>query len=499
MKKTVGVLSGLVVAVAAVCTAGAWYTGKQLPEVLDNAIAQSNVQLKQSMVGVGGSANLELISLESHLYSSTARYRIKVNDLMVGDEPHSFELGFVDRIEHGPLPWTRLKALKLMPVMAASNYTLEKDASSAELFVVSGGVAPLQGQTSLGYDGSTDSTVTMPPMQWTDAGGSVLKFSGLEVRATGTKDAGQVTFNGHSANVSLNVLEPGRAPWNVEVSGLKLTGDMSKTEFGYYVGTSALGVAETKAVLGEQQKVLVIKQLEQNAASEINGDTLTGKVAYKVGDINFDAKPVGSSEMLLSFKRIDVPAMQSLIAWYQKRLPELQAAQARGQAMPSVPMTEAEKAQVSADVQKVLAAKPQFALENLSFKTANGESRFSLSVDLDKPASLELPQDELYRQMITQVQSKLQLSKPMIGDLAALQARLQGQSEAQIQAQQVAQTGEMVGMIALQSQMATVQGNDILSSVHYADGMVDLNGQKMTVEQFAHLIMANLGALQPRG
>jgi uncharacterized protein YdgA (DUF945 family) len=160
-------------------------------------------------------------------------------------------------------------------------------------------------------------------------------------------------------------------------------------------------------------------------------------------------------------------------------------------------MTEAEKAQVSASVQQMLAAKPQIALEDFSFKTANGESHFSLSVDLAKPDSLELPADELSKQIIAQLQSKLQLSKPMIGDLATLQARLQGQSDAQVLAQQASQAGEMLGMMALQSQMATVQGNDILANLHYADGMVDFNGQKMTVEQFASLIMANLGAMQP--
>ncbi|MGH8486252.1 MAG: DUF945 family protein, partial [Pseudomonas sp.] len=82
MKKTVGVLSGLVVAVAAVCTAGAWYTGKQLPAVLEQAMVQANIQLKQS----AGNMTVELASLDSHLFSSTAHYRVKVKDMVVGDQ-----------------------------------------------------------------------------------------------------------------------------------------------------------------------------------------------------------------------------------------------------------------------------------------------------------------------------------------------------------------------------------------------------------------------------
>ncbi|MNH43465.1 hypothetical protein D3C79_1053770 [compost metagenome] len=57
----------------------------------------------------------------------------------------------------------------------------------------------------------------------------------------------------------------------------------------------------------------------------------------------------------------------------------------------------------------------------------------------------------------------------------------------------------MVSMMAVQSQMAKVEGNDIVTTLHYADGMVDFNGQKMTVEQFASVIMANASAMQATG
>jgi uncharacterized protein YdgA (DUF945 family) len=87
----------------------------------------------------------------------------------------------------------------------------------------------------------------------------------------------------------------------------------------------------------------------------------------------------------------------------------------------------------------------------------------------------------------------------MIGDLATLQALLEGQTDAQVIAAQSSQAGEMVGMMALQSGMATVQGNDVVSSLHYADGMVDFNGKKMTVEQFAMLLAAHFAAMQPQG
>ncbi len=102
MKKSVGILSGLAIAIAVVTTAGAWYTGKQLPAQLEQAVNQGNAQLKKALVGVGGSMTIEVASLEQHFFTSTARYRLKVRDIHLSDgEPVSFDVGVTDQIEHG--------------------------------------------------------------------------------------------------------------------------------------------------------------------------------------------------------------------------------------------------------------------------------------------------------------------------------------------------------------------------------------------------------------
>jgi len=54
-------------------------------------------------------------------------------------------------------------------------------------------------------------------------------------------------------------------------------------------------------------------------------------------------------------------------------------------------------------------------------------------------------------------------------------------------------------MMALQSGMATVKGDDVVSNLHYADGMVDFNGKKMTVEEFVMSLAALMAAPWPQG
>ena len=158
-------------------------------------------------------------------------------------------------------------------------------------------------------------------------------------------------------------------------------------------------------------------------------------------------------------------------------------------------MTEAEQALAEANVNQVLAAKPQLAVENLSLKTTRGESKFNLVVDLTKPTSMELPPVELGKQMVSLLDANLTLSKPMISDVAALQAQVGGVTDPQAIEQQSQMAAEMVSSMAVGTQLATLVGTDVVSKLHYANNEVTFNGQKMTVEQFLSFVMSKAGAV----
>ncbi|MNV93475.1 hypothetical protein D3C71_1881710 [compost metagenome] len=51
----------------------------------------------------------------------------------------------------------------------------------------------------------------------------------------------------------------------------------------------------------------------------------------------------------------------------------------------------------------------------------------------------------------------------------------------------------MVSGMAVGTQLATLDGNNIVSKLHYANDQVDFNGQKMTVDQFVGFVMSKLG------
>lgn len=305
----------------------------------------------------------------------------------------------------------------------------------------------------------------------------------------------EIKVNGYMDALKVDLVGPDGAPFQAQLNGLTVASNLSKSSFGFYVGQNTVELSNTQFTFGPQQAVLTVKGFEQKDSSETKDNNLSGRVDYKVAEIGYQGKPVGSAAMAVSMKNIDVPAAMVLTKLYQDKMQPVQAAQAAGQPIPELQLSEAEQVLAQANVDLLLAAKPQVALENLALKTANGESRFNLVVDLTKPSTMELPPVELAKQMITLLDANLTLSKPMISDIAALQAQIGGVTDPKAIEQQSQMASEMVSGMAVGTQLATLEGNDILAKLHYANNEVTFNGQKMTVEQFIGGVLGKLGAV----
>ncbi len=497
MNKSAGVLLGIVVAIGAISVGGAWYTGTKLEGVLQTTISDANQQLQAAMVGSNGTASLELVSLERHLFSSTAHYRFKGQGEMFGEHADGVELLFTDRIEHGPLPFSRLVTLKWLPVMATSHYTLEKTPFTEKWFAATKDVSPLKGVVNLGYDRATSGTIELLPVDAALDEQSTLKFSGLKVEVSASAEAQKVKADGYMDSLVLTSVAEDESPVKVELSGLTLASNLSKSTFGYYLGDNTVEVASSKTTFGDKQEVLNFKKLEMKTATSESGTNAAGRADYRIAEISLNDKPIGSAKMAWSMKNLDIPSTLALVQLYQTKLQPYEkaatAAEAAGQPLPELNLTEAEEAEVKANLEKLLAAQPQIALENLSFTTSNGESKASLVIDLAKPQSLDLPVDQLVLQLIALLDLNLQVSKPMITDLVSLQALAEGQTDAKAIAEQALATSDMVSSMAVGTQLATLSGDNIVSKLHYANNQVDFNGQKMTVEEFVGFVMSKLG------
>ena len=490
MNKPLGVLVGIVVVAGALNTAGAWYTGGKIESVLQTSIQQANLELASQLKGTTTQGSIELVSVERHLYSSTAHYRLNIQDQTSGPDAPPVELLFVDNIEHGPLPWSRIKTFKWLPVMAVSNYALEKNQFTEKWFAATKDQAPLKGQVTLGYDRSVDGHMELLAFEASMDDKSSISFSGLTMEAQTDAEAKNIKAKGYMDHLKIHAASLDKPPAVIELNGLTLASDLNKSTYGFYLGQNVLVLSEGQLTFGVRQSVLGVKNFEYTGSASANGSLLSGRLTYNVGDITLDGKPVGSAQMVMTASSLDIPAMQSLLQTYQSKYqPQVDGT------LPQTPLTAEEQARMQVDVEKLLAARPQLALEKLTLKTANGESQFNAAMSLAQPVSFELAPIEVTKQMVTALDAKLQLSKPMIADLSAVQAQLVGQTDPQAIAKMASANSEMAGVMAVQTGLAKVDGNNILATLKYAAGEVDLNGQKMSLEDFINAMTTRFGGV----
>ena len=490
MNKPLGVLVGIVVVAGALNTAGAWYTGGKIESVLQTSIQQANLELASQLKGTTTQGSIELVSVERHLYSSTAHYRLNIQDQTSGPDAPPVELLFVDNIEHGPLPWSRIKTFKWLPVMAVSNYALEKNQFTEKWFAATKDQAPLKGQVTLGYDRSVDGHMELLAFEASMDDKSSISFSGLTMEAQTDAEAKNIKAKGYMDHLKIHAASLDKPPAVIELNGLTLASDLNKSTYGFYLGQNVLVLSEGQLTFGVRQSVLGVKNFEYTGSASASGSLLSGRLTYNVGDITLDGKPVGSAQMVMTASSLDIPAMQSLLQTYQSKFqPQVDGT------LPQAPLTAEEQARMQVDVEKLLAARPQLALEKLTLKTANGESQFNAAMSLAQPVSFELAPIEVTKQMVTALDAKLQLSKPMIADLSAVQAQLVGQTDPQAIAKMASANSEMAGVMAVQTGLAKVDGNNILATLKYAAGEVDLNGQKMSLEDFINAMTTRFGGV----
>jgi len=197
-------------------------------------------------------------------------------------------------------------------------------------------------------------------------------------------------------------LSESQNPLTIELKGLTLDSQTAKGSSEFYLGRNEVKLQTAQILIGDGAPILLrdISQLDET--SEADGK-LAARSTYKIGMVSYQGHDIGGLDMVSSVKNLDAAALQSLLALYSDIIKSTgQLQQASLEAEDELPqLSEAQKAQLMVDLEKLLAANPGIALEKLAFKTANGESSLSLALDLAKPESFELPPPELAKQLIT--------------------------------------------------------------------------------------------------
>lgn len=459
MKKS-AVVVGVVVVLAVAYAGSSWYVGKRAEDLVHRIVKTENEQIRQLGSGDAG-AVLAIDSYKRGVFSSDAVYSLTIKGGHDKDKPVVLKLA--DHLDHGPFPIADLKKGRFRPLMAISHAQLLPTDATQQWFDArtDKAHAPVRALTTLGFSG---------------AGKSVWQFQPYKA------PDGSVTFSGATATIDMsNQYRDGTLVAAFDDFGMKDEGGalrLRNVKVDSKTTTSDSGTitSHAEAVVGSIVQTprrgppVASNDWRLALAGTRAGDMLDGTANYQIGHIQSGATDLGSLVVSAKVSHLDVKALDALNRAY---------ADAH-----SAKSTEAQQTALQEKTLAFLATEPVVSIDSLDWKTAKGETTGQASLQLTRPkatAGADIVQAAL--QMVKDASLKVSVSKPMIEEVLV-------QSDAEDPAadkEAVRALMEQATSRLTRSGIARLDGDRLVSDLHYQDGKVDVNGTTMPFSGFLML------------
>lgn len=488
MKKSVAITLGVVMIGAGSWVGATWYTGKRIEEDAQRHLAQANEKLAKLTPLFG--LRIDQLKYERGLFSTQARYGVSLvkNDKSLDELPAGM-IEFDAKVEHGPFPKSALSRGAVAPQLAFIHTEIAKTDNIKTVFEVTKDISPLVGEAIVGYNGNVTSSATIAPITVTHDRNS-LDFSGMRVE--GTFDRATQAVIAHGVMDKLAIDDSGRFdPFKITVADLSMDVDSRMGKFGISMGSSDLKIKRVDVVRPRADMTIALDNFSYGVKLSEDDKAINVQAAYQTGDLTVNDVVLGNGQAVIKLAQLDGQAVKQLSDTYNQLLRQsMLGASDEG--------LKDEQFDVLVDnAGKLLAGNPSFSIDPLSWKTAKGESKLTFTLDLANPANAkDLTPQEIAVQAIKKIDASLVISKPMVQDLMVQYAMKQEGLTAEKAA---ADADESIRQMAGMAEMMNVGKNDgdnIVGKFTFADGMGDLNGQKIPAEE---LFSGLLGAAGMNG
>lgn len=481
MKKSL-VAVGVVIALGVVWTGASWYTGKQLEQRIAQAVADANAQIKQTAPQSG--LVLSYQDYQRGLFSSQLKLALKTDPAAQKSWlPAGSTILLDEKVDHGPFPASQLKKFNLLPAMASVQTTLINNETTKSLFESTGGKSFIDMDTRVGYSGATSSDIALRALEYAYQKDKVV-FGGGEFTADVGKRGETIAVKGEVGNALFSGPNQYDQQIGLNISGFKIDGETRLTDFKERVGNQKLNLDKLTLSI-EGKEMAILDGLALNAVSRVekDGKHLGGQLDYSLNALQIQNQNMGSGNLSLKASRIDGAALHEFSQKYN----------AQAQALLAEPgITEdPERYQqratdiLLANLPILLKGEPQVSVAPLSWKNDKGESTLNLNLTFKQPqqqAQAQTPQ-QAADGIIKTMDGNLTIPMPMAKALMTQVAKLEGYQDDQAEKladQQIRGLAAMGTMFHLTRQ----QDDSIISELKYADGQIELNGEKMPLEAF---------------
>lgn len=95
-------------------------------------------------------------------------------------------------------------------------------------------------------------------------------------------------------NLKLVTVAEDQAPVQIELNGLTLASNLAKSTYGYYTGENTIELTSSKSTFGPTVGARR-EELRNEELTEENGSNASGRADYKIGEVSFNDKKIGSA------------------------------------------------------------------------------------------------------------------------------------------------------------------------------------------------------------
>ena len=460
--------------------AATFYTSTQVESTARDAVDQANLKLREMGVGAGADVSLTLLSFERGLLSSTARYQI---DIDVADDEGNTEhyaLLLNDRLEHGPFPVSRLSRGQLMPVAAQSHFELERTPLTQKLFDAASGEVPLVGEVTIGYDGGQAGDLRTAALNIEDDGSVRIAPASFNFEAN--RDGSDVRMDGELAEIDIDLQRSDSGqPVQVSLRGIGLSADKQDYDAGFGFGPSAITLQRMEIKAGDEPAV-VIQQASVEEALSRGSRGLDQTIGYRIGEVSAKGQTFRNLALVFSLRNLEESSLKALVASYKDILDQSATPQES-----FAGMTSAQQQELQARALQLLEHKPTLALDEFGFETAHGAARLSVVLDLQSPSAEAFTPDAMITSMLASLKADAGVDRNLVRDIAGLVVQnnaRDGQLDQAALQQETEAATELFSGMALNTGWSRLEGERLVSSLHYANDKVTFNGREMSVPEF---------------
>ncbi|RRO03931.1 YdgA family protein [Pectobacterium aquaticum] len=487
MKKSL-VAVGVIVALGAIWTGASWYTGKQMAQQIDGFTDTLNTQLKQAYPNAG----LKVVYRDYNggVFSSTLAYVLQTDGTAKGAQflAPGEELVFNETVSHGPFPLAQLKKFNLAPAMASVHTELVNTPAVKAWFELTKEKPFFTAETRVAYSGDTQSLVTLAPIDY-QTPEQKFAFSGAQA----VLDIGH-DLRSSKLDTTINSVKMERKnDWgqteNVDLTDFSIKGTNKKGKFDLDLGDGNLSFKTMTFTVEGGEPVTLSGFSLQSSATE-DDKNLAGKLAVTLGSLIIGDRNLGSGNVSMSISQLDGAGTKQLITAYQAQVQKL--LQDPTAIDPDTYQHDAAMS-VLQYLPQLLKGNPRVEISPISWKNSKGEGTFTLALDLtdplqsaDKANDATLSDEEkIIRQSVKKLDAKLNVPLDMLTELMVQSSPKTANAEEQKQLEDMAkQQANMVAEIGQGNQLSVTKDNTITSSLHYADGQIDFNGNKIALADF---------------